>query len=151
VPASFVEQSADLAVGIIQISEVHTVSRAYRHAGRIHSFLDTVNTEGALVRITFRMDKTCIVGASRHTGFAADAFLMIDEHDPASLVNVTGAAGTAIYARRIIAVIAAFAADLHMQGGVSPRRVIGYPIPIESVRHMVFGLAGYDAIHATDT
>ena len=149
--APFIEQAANLAVGIFQIPEVHAVCRAYRNTGRVHSFFNAVNAESAFVYIAFRMDKARIVWTGSHAGFAAHAFFVIDKNYSAALVDMAGAAWTAIHAGRIIAMIAAFATNLHVQGGVDSLCVIDNPVAIETLRNLILCLAGYDAIHAANT
>ena len=54
---------AHIAVGIIQIAEVHAFCRAHSHAGRLHSLPYPVNAESAFVDIAFWMRVTGIIGA----------------------------------------------------------------------------------------
>jgi hypothetical protein len=123
------------------------MSRAHGNASRIHSFFDAVDAESTLIRIAFRMDKPRIVGTGSHAGFASYAFLMIDKNYTATLVYVTCAAWTAVNAGRIIAMIAALAANLHVECRVNSLCVIGDPVAIETLRDLVLCLAGHDAIH----
>lgn len=109
----FTEQLADLAFGIVKVSEVHAVGRADRYAGWIFSLLHTVNTERALVRIAVWVNEAGIVGAGGKTGFAADTFIVVDEHHAAAFVDVAGSRWAAIHAGRIGAVVAALSADFH--------------------------------------
>jgi hypothetical protein len=51
-----------IAVGIIEVTEVHALRRAYSHACRFHPLVDPVNAEGALVNITLWMRVAGVIG-----------------------------------------------------------------------------------------
>jgi hypothetical protein len=107
-----------------------------------------MDAEGAFIHIAFRMNKPRVVRAGCHTGFASHAFFMIDKDYTAAVVDVTGSTGTAIYARWVLTMITAFAANLHVKRGVESLRVIRDPVAVETLWDLVLGLAGHDAIHA---
>ena len=149
--ASLSEQAGNLAVGVFQIAEMHAVCRAYRHTGRIQPSLDAMNTKSAFIRIPLRMNEARIIRTSCHAGFTAYAFFIMNKNDTAAFMYVTGAAGTAIDAGGIIAMIAAFAADFHERCRICSLRIIDNPVAIEALRNLILGLAGNDAIHAAYT
>jgi hypothetical protein len=54
---------AHIAVGIIQIAEIHAFRRTNGNACGEHSLPYPVNAEGAFVYITFGMRVACVIGA----------------------------------------------------------------------------------------
>jgi hypothetical protein len=60
---AFLQYDADIAVGVIEIAEVHAFCRTYGHAGWLHSLSYAVYAESAFVNISLRMGIACIIGA----------------------------------------------------------------------------------------
>jgi hypothetical protein len=144
-----IKQALDFAVGILQIAEMHAMRRANRNASGIHSLLDAMNAEGAFIRITVRMDKARVIGAGSQAGFASHAFFLVDKDHPAPFVYVAGTGRTTINTGWIIAMVAAFAANFSCEGRISPCCFVNDPITCESLRHLIFGFAGHDTVHAS--
>lgn len=147
----FTEKLAYLTFGIVKVSEVHAVGRADRDAGWILSLLHTVNTERALVGIAVRVNEAGIVGTGGKTGFAADTFIVIDEHHAAAFVDVTGSRWAAIHAGWVGAVVAALGADFHTEIRKFPFHGGGDPIAAISFWDVIFCFACNDAIHTSYT
>jgi hypothetical protein len=146
--APFIEQASYPAVGILQISEVHAVGRAYGNTSWIHPLFDAVNAESAFVHIALRMDKAGVIGTGSHAGFASHALFVMHKDHAAPFMDMTCATGTTINAGRIIAVVAAFAANLGDKSWINACRVIDNPVASEAFRDLILGLAGHDAVHA---
>jgi hypothetical protein len=109
-----------------------------------------MDAEGTFVRVSLRMNKSGVIRTCGYAGFTAAALVMVDKHHSAAFMDVAGAAGTAIDARRIVAVVAALGTDFHVKVWVGPGRGVCQPVPVMSFGHLVLGLAGDDAIHAPD-
>ena len=112
---SRIQLPVDYAIRIIQIAKGHAMRRADRNTCGLESVFDAVNAERALVRISVRVNEPRIVRTRRNTRFAADAFGSIDQHDRPELFDMTGAGGTALYTRRIVAMVTPLASDFHLE------------------------------------
>ena len=142
------KQLVDGAFRVVEVAEVHAVGRAHGDACRVQCFLDAVHAERALVGVTVGVREAGSVGTSRETRLAADALVGRDLDGLAPVLDVARARGAAVHARRVVAVMAALAADLHRQVRKRAADLGHEPVPAESLRHVVFRLAGHDAIHA---
>jgi hypothetical protein len=65
------EEAAHVAVGVLEIAEVHAVRRADGDTGRIKSFLHTVNAKCAFVGVPLGVHETGVVRARGDARFAA--------------------------------------------------------------------------------
>jgi hypothetical protein len=147
---SGIQQAADGAVGIIQVSKRHAVRGADTHTGWIETLLNAVHAKRALVDVSLGMNEPGIVGTCGNARFASDAQVLLHQHNLSEFLHVARAGGTAVDARRVVTMIASLAADFHVNRGKLSVCIVHNPIPVEPFGHVVFRFAGHNAIHASD-
>ena len=79
------------------------------------ALLHPVDAERALVGIPVGVNEPRVIGAGGQAGLAADTQFGINQHHLAEIVHVARAGGAAVDTGRIVAVVAALAADLLLQ------------------------------------
>jgi len=98
----------DIAVWILQITEIQAFCRANGNAGWFQSLLHPVGqTKGTLIRVSIRMGEACIVGAGCNAGTASNALDGINQDGP-TVGIMAGACGATPHTGGISAMIATF-------------------------------------------
>jgi hypothetical protein len=144
------EKFAHLAVRVIEVAEVHAVSRTDGDTCRIQSFFNPMDTECAFISVSVWVNKACIVWTRGNTCFAANALIMGHKNNAAEIVYVTCPGRAAINTRRIIAMITPFSPDFHMKIRIFTAHILHNPIAVECFGNIVLGFASNNAVHAAD-
>jgi len=93
------DELGDGAFRIVQVTRDTCLGGAVVHTGRIQSFLDPVEAEGAFVYdVLVGMEIAATIGARLNAIFASDAVFFVDQYD-ALLRFESGSDRTNLYAR----------------------------------------------------
>jgi hypothetical protein len=88
----------NFGIGIIQVTEIHTLGRAYAYTSRIFSLTDTMNTECAFINITVRVRIAGFIRAGLNAGPTTNTF-MVGYKDDTSVFDVACTGGATSHTR----------------------------------------------------
>ncbi len=144
-----IQKPVNRAVGIIEITEIHTVCRTYGYARRVKPILRSMDAEGAFICVAVGMNEAGIIRARSNAGLATDAFFLRNQNHFAKFMNVACTGGTTRNARGIVAMITAFAPNLRGERRKCPFRVLYNPIFVVTFGDIVFSFACNNTIHTS--
>lgn len=131
------------------VAKSEAFSWADRNTSGLVALLDPVCTESAFVHIPFRMDVPCIVRAGCDASLAPGTFGRVDQNRSVVIpVTCTGRADTDTGS--LLTMMAPFGTYLVPQLREVPFGDRPYPVPMQSLRRVVFGLARNHAVHTPD-
>ena len=144
------QHTGNIAVAVIEVSEIEAFCRTYIHAGRCHSVPYPVKAECALIHITCRMRVSRIVWAGCNTGAASYANTVFNNYNTAFLYPA-GTCWTAPYARGIGAMVASLRSYFYLKLRICSIHYFNHPVAAKTNRHIIFCLTGYNTIAAPNT
>jgi len=100
----FDDELGNFAIWIVKVAKHPDPCHTGRHAGRLLPFLDKFDTKTTFFDITLFLDNPDIVRAGSNTIFAANAFILIYQHDPIFPL-MGGPCRTDFYTGRVIAML----------------------------------------------
>ena len=134
---------------IFHVTKSEAFGRADRNTSGLVTLLDPVCTESAFVHIPFRMDVPCIVRAGCDASLAPGALGRVDQNR-SIVIFIARSRRANADAGSLLTMMAPFGTYLVPQLREVPFGDRSYPVPMQSLGRVVFGLARNHAVHTPD-